>query len=496
VSDDLPPIWTPHPGPQTEFVRATEFEVFCGGARGGGKSQGLIYGGLRYRDNPHYRALILRQTFPELREIMDETLATFPEIGARWKESEKRWFFPSGAIYEFGYCSSYLEALQYRGQQYGRIAFDEIGDLRDAEKIWKFLSSSCRSTGPGIRPQMLCSGNPGGAAHGWLKRYFITPCGKDGGTVYDPGNGLLRRFIPARVYDNPTLLANNPRYVQQLEGLPDLMRKQLLLGDWDAGSGTALEELTLEKHLVQPFEVPDHWPRFGAFDWGFAHWWVFGEYAVNEDGRVYCVRTLRGRRQLPRQIVAAIKEGCPDWERLSPIVAGHDVKSDDRSRADNTPTVQESFQDEGLFLSDANTARRAGLQRLREWIAWKGIYRDPQSGKLVDGQPMLQWFDNPGNRRAIAALMDIMTDEDDPNMAQKTDADRDTGEGGDDDFDMNRYAMAERIVPARTIERAAFNMNDPAQLAWEAKQQRRHWSKKLPGRGSKKLADPQFGTVY
>ena len=493
---DLPPIWTPQPGPQTAFVTAEEFEVLCGGARGGGKTQGLIYGGLRFIDNPHYRALILRQTFPELREIMDETQNTFPLALGRWKESEKRWFFPSGAFYEFGYCSSYQEALQYRGKQFGRIAFDEIGDLKDAEKIWKFLSSSCRSTGPGIEPQMLCSANPGGAAHGWLKRYFVTPCGKDGATIYDPGNGLKRRFIPARVGDNPILLANNPQYMKQLEGLPELMRKQLLEGDWDAGSGAALDELSLETHLVQPFEVPAHWPRFGAFDWGFTHWWVFGDYAVNEDGRVYCVRTLRGRKMLPRQIAEAIKDGCPDWQLLNPIVAGHDVKSDDRSRSDNTPTIRESFLDESLILSDANTARRAGLQRLREWIAWKGIFRDPHSGKLVDGQPMLQWFDNPGNRRSVEALMEVATDEDDPNMAMKVDADKDTGEGGDDDYDMNRYAMAERIVPARTIERATFNMNDPAQLAWEAEHSRRHWSKPRGAKGSGKLVDPQLGTAY
>ena len=489
-------IWRPQAGPQFAFVRAGEFEVLGGGARGGGKSQALMYGGLRDVDKPYYRALILRQTFPELREIIDETQQTFGEMGARWKESEKRWYFPTGAIYEFGYCSSYLEALQYRGQQYGYIAFDEIGDLRGAERIWKFLSSSCRSTGPGIIPRMRCSANPGGIAHGWLKRYFVVPCGRDGSVTYDPGNGLRRRFVPALVRDNIVLLANNPSYLQQLEGLPDLMRKQLLEGDWDAGSGMALEELSLETHLVAPFEIPSHWPQFGAFDWGFAHWWVFGHFTVNEDGRIYCVRTLRGRRQLPRQIVASIKDGCPEWDRLSPIVSGHDVKSDDRSRADNTPTVQESFQDEGLFLTDANTAPRAGLQRLREWVAWKGIFRDVGTGKLVDGQPMLQWFDNPGNRRSLAALMEVATDEDDPNMAQKTNTDRETGEGGDDDYDMARYGMAERIVPARTIERAIFNMNDPAQLAWEAEHSRRHWSKPLAERGSGKFTDPQFGTVY
>ena len=489
-------VWTPQPGPQTRMVAAAEFELLAGGAVFGGKSQGLIYGGLRDIDKPHYRALILRQTFTELREIIDETQKTFPLLGARWKESEKRWFFPTGAIYEFGYCSSYLEALQYRGQQYSYIAYDEIGDLRGAEKVWKFLSSRCRSSGPGITPRMRCTANPGGIAHGWLKRYFIVPCGRDGSVVHDPGNGLERRFVPARAGDNPIGLKNNPQYMQQLEGLPELMRKQLLEGDWDAGSGVALEELSLETHLVKPFVVPEHWDHFGSFDWGFAHWWVFAHYAVNEDGRVYVLQTLRGRKQLPRQIAQSIKDGIPEWDRLNPIPAGHDVKSDDRSRADNTPTIKESFQDEGIYLTDANTARRAGLQRLREWTAWKGIVKDHKTGKLVDGEPMLLWFDNPGNRRSIEAMLEIGTDEDDPNMAQKVDADPTTAEGGDDDFDCVRYGMSERIVPARTVQRAAFNMNDPAQLAWEAEQQRRHYTRSHLRRRDDKLVTDEMGTVY
>lgn len=490
-------FWRPQAGPQFELVRSTEFEVLGGGQVFGGKTQALIYGGLYDVDNPHYRGLILRQSFPEIREIIDETMETFPRLGARWKESEKRWFFPSGATYEFGYCSSYKEALQYRGQQYSYIAFDEIGDLANAEKIWKFLTSRCRSTGPSIIPRMRASANPGGVAHGWLKRYFIVPCGRDGEVIFKSRAGLTRRFVRARATDNPVGLANNPQYMQQLEDLPELMRRQLLEGDWDAGSGTALEELSLEKHLVEPFPIPENWDHFGSFDWGFAHWWVFGSAVVNEDGRVYITKTLRGRRMLPKRIVEEIRDGEPQVDVLNPIVAGHDVKSDDKSRSDNTPTVKDSFLEEGIILSDANTARRAGLQRLREWVAWKGTMRDPATGKRSDGQPMLMWFDNPGNRRSILAIMEVATDEDDPNQAMKTDADAQTGEGGDDDYDMVRYLMCERIVPARTVEKATFNMNDPAQLAWEAEQQRRHYTHSVERRDREsKLVHPEMGTAY
>ena len=40
-------LWRPHPGPQTVFLAAGEFEALYGGAAGGGKSDALLYGGLR-----------------------------------------------------------------------------------------------------------------------------------------------------------------------------------------------------------------------------------------------------------------------------------------------------------------------------------------------------------------------------------------------------------------------------------------------------------------
>ena len=62
-------LWRPHPGPQTVFLAAGEFEALYGGAAGGGKSDALLYGGLRQIRVPRYRALLLRQSFPELRDL-------------------------------------------------------------------------------------------------------------------------------------------------------------------------------------------------------------------------------------------------------------------------------------------------------------------------------------------------------------------------------------------------------------------------------------------
>lgn len=70
-----PIIWRPQPR-QAAFMRRSEDEALYGGAAGGGKSDALVIEALRQVDVPNYRALILRKTFPQLRELIDKTMAS------------------------------------------------------------------------------------------------------------------------------------------------------------------------------------------------------------------------------------------------------------------------------------------------------------------------------------------------------------------------------------------------------------------------------------
>ena len=58
------PIWQPHPGVQTEFLKSNEDEVLFSGGRGSGKSDCLIVDALRYCANGNFRGLIIRRTVP------------------------------------------------------------------------------------------------------------------------------------------------------------------------------------------------------------------------------------------------------------------------------------------------------------------------------------------------------------------------------------------------------------------------------------------------
>ena len=107
-------IFKPNSGPQTEFLAASEREVFYGGARGGGKSYAMLVDPLRYCSKANHRALLVRRTMPELRDLIQKSQLLYSKAfpGAKWREQEKEWRFPSGAKIEFGYAENMTDALR------------------------------------------------------------------------------------------------------------------------------------------------------------------------------------------------------------------------------------------------------------------------------------------------------------------------------------------------------------------------------------------------
>ena len=72
LTDDDNAIFKPSPGPQTDFLAAPEREVLYGGAKGGGKSYALMVDPLRYMGCKHSRALIIRRSTPDLRDMINK----------------------------------------------------------------------------------------------------------------------------------------------------------------------------------------------------------------------------------------------------------------------------------------------------------------------------------------------------------------------------------------------------------------------------------------
>ena len=72
-------VFKANEGPQESFLAAGELDVLYGGAAGGGKSYAMLVDPLRYAHRAAHRALILRRSMPELRELIDKSRELYPK---------------------------------------------------------------------------------------------------------------------------------------------------------------------------------------------------------------------------------------------------------------------------------------------------------------------------------------------------------------------------------------------------------------------------------
>lgn len=469
---DVPSLWSPHDGPQRAFLAAEEDEVLYGGAKGGGKSDAILFGAFRQTNKPRYKALILRETFKELNEMLLRAHLVVPRLRVPgvWREKDSSYTFPSGAKVTFGHCANIKDAQLYQGGEWAYIGFDELGNIAD-ENVWTELLKEIRCPDPTVRRMARASANPGYSGEPWLIARFVKPCGEDGRNIARfpleiPNHGtvtLTRRFVPARVTDNP-VYANDPVYLATLHALPYRRRMQLLEGKWGLGGGRALDELDPIRHIVPPFEIPAHWTKFSAFDWGFAHPFAFGAFACDAFGTIYLVDSVHGHRMLPWEQAERVQSKiAAEYLRLT--YAGSDTTSEHRARGENTPTIAEHFRQYGVLITEANQARKFGLNNFREYIKWRG----------ANGEqafiPKFFMFDTPGNRETFACLERMTTDPKDQEDALKVDANAD-GENGDDAYDMCRYGLAARPLVARAPVEFIKSAWEPSVLEHEANEGR------------------------
>ena len=297
VVEEQEVIFEPNSGPQTQFLAASEREVFYGGARGGGKSYAMLIDPLRYCDKQKHRCLLLRRSMPELRDLINHSQQLYPKAypGAKWREQEKEWRFPSGAKIEFGYAENTTDVLRYQGQSYTWIGVDELPQYPNPD-IYNFLRSSLRSVDPEIPVYMRATGNPGNVGSTWVKEMFVDPAVPNTRFSIDiqtpVGNrSITRRFIPAKLQDNPYLMQTEDYYIM-LASLPEVQRKQFLEGDWGAYEDAAFPEFNRAVHVVEPFEVPRNWNRFRSCDWGYSSPACVLWFAIDFDNNLWIYREL------------------------------------------------------------------------------------------------------------------------------------------------------------------------------------------------------------
>lgn len=425
------PVWKPQPK-QAYALACPVYELFYGGARGGGKSDFLLVDFTKLAEvhGAAHRGVIFRRTYPELEELQRRASMLYPTMGASYHRGDRTWTFPGGSTLKMRHLESDQDVHHYQGHQYTWIGFDELTDWR-SDYCYTYLHSCARSA-EGVPVKIRAAGNPGGPGHVWVKQRFVD-IGRPMEPHKDKETGLLRIFIPALLDDNQILMQNDPTYELRLKALPEHLYRAYRLGDWEIFAGQAFPEWRPAEHMVRPFNIDPNWRRFAALDWGYAKPYSLGWWAITGDARAIRYREWYGceagkhnvgiRRPADELAKAAWATSTPEGCR--------EIVMDPAcwSKVDEGQSIAEKFEAAGWICHKGINDRKSGAARLHELLQIR----------MDDGRPGLIVFDTcTAFARTVPAL--VVSDRD-PEDIDTT--------GEDHIYDETRYALMSRLTTQR-----------------------------------------------
>lgn len=302
---------------QSEAFLTSATEVLYGGAAGGGKSHLLRAAGVFWASAvPGLQVYLFRRLSDDLRKNHMEGPKSIPVMVASLIDSghakinhqEGTVKFWNGSKIFLCHCQYEKDVYKYQGAEIHLLLIDELTHF--TRFIYTYLRGRVRMVGidvpqeyHGLFPRVICGANPGGLGHNWVKAAFIdnAPPMRAKEMPASEG-GMKRQYIPARLSDNPSLLADDPSYVARLDGLGDpALVRAMKEGDWDIVSGGAFDDIwRRDCHVLPPFAIPFSWRVDRSFDWGSSKpfsvgWWAESdgtECVINGERRYFARGTL------------------------------------------------------------------------------------------------------------------------------------------------------------------------------------------------------------
>lgn len=224
---------------------------------------------LRHIANKNFGGVIFRRTSPQITNegaLWDEAGKLYPLLHADARVGDLEYRFPSGSSVSFRHLQHEATKYDWQGAQVPFIGFDELTHFTKTQFF--YMISRNRST-CGVRPYIRATCNPD--ADSWVAEFIAWWIDQDSGLPIPERSGVVRHFIrvndavvwgesleelkakhgpdvlaksvsfiPAKLTDNPALMAADPGYLANLMALGAVERARLLGGNWKIRAAAGL----------------------------------------------------------------------------------------------------------------------------------------------------------------------------------------------------------------------------------------------------------------
>ncbi len=260
----------------------------CLGGRGGGKTRGAELIALRHvtQYGVAARVLIVRRSFPALREIEQRLVELFSAAlpGSRYSYSDHVLRCPSGALVELGHLEGETDFARYVGRETTLLLVDEVTLWPNLRAI-NLLRSNLRSPA-GVPVRTIICGNPGGPGHAAVSSRFIATRSPWIPFELEPGDWWV--LAPSTLDDNPHVPTSYETQLRAAAGGDEALFSAWRRGSWDAIGGAFFSGLINERTIIRgddawrppngddavisldPWNDRPAWSTFWATDWGIS----------------------------------------------------------------------------------------------------------------------------------------------------------------------------------------------------------------------------------
>ena len=365
-------------------------------------------------DNPHFRGILLRKSYTEMTNIIDEMEKVYLPLGARHSDGKKLWRFPAGGQMRLGYMAKDVDVELYTGKPISWLGIDEA-QFQTEDRVRELFPWVSTPTEYGLRDRIRLSANPSAP---WLMSLFLNnacpvchggksvkPCAVYQGARWKRDDGpvmLTTCFIPAK-------LSENPKYDERKRGMllsqTAAVRKKLLEGCWCQTEGAFFDFLN-DSYLLPYYEAHEEWwhTHFVVMDYGMSgSAAATGLYFMDEASRIFKVGEDVERKMLSEDYAQHVAHKFLEREirgsrcRMSGGYCDPAMDAHTGTGKSNKELINGVFENYGLTLLNAakdsigNAQALAGRLSRREFIYTDACLRSFESAQSRRHDP-----DRPG----------------------------------------------------------------------------------------------------